>query len=121
MKHYFANLEHSWRTRAEYLIEQPPKREVLKNGNIDGATALLPGSNNRAITIHNGNYIYLQSYDTIILSVNVKSGKLCKYWNDYSVTTMKHINDFLRIFADGQKFNKKEWLAFKTSTLKKGV
>ena len=107
MKHYFANLNYKWRSRAGYLIEQPTKREVLKNGNIDGKTALLPGSNNRAITIHNGNYIYLQSYDTIILSVNVKSGKLRKYWNDYSVTTMKHINDFLRISPTVKNSTKK--------------
>ena len=116
MKNYFENITNNY----GWLTENPRKNSALNNAQIDGATAILPGSNNRAITIHNGNYIYLQSYDTIILSVNVKSGKLRKYWNDYSVTTIKHINDFLQIFADGQKFNKKEWLAFKTSTLKRG-
>lgn len=99
----------------DYLMENPRKKEVLNNANIDGRVVILPDSNNRAVTIDDGERIYLQSYDTLILSVNTFTGEVVKMWDGYTVTTLKHINTFLAGF--GLKFNKKSWLDFKGTFL----
>ena len=41
--------------------------------------------------------IYLQSYYTLVCYIN-KNGDIKRLWPGYSVTTMKHINDFLDLF-----------------------
>lgn len=94
-----------------YLTTAPRKNEVLNNAKIDGKTAILANSNNRAITIKTRNKIYLQSYDTLILSVDTKTGEIKKLFNGFSVTTLKHINEFLQGY--NLSFNKKTWLNFK--------
>lgn len=99
----------------DYLTKQPTKREALINNQIAGKTTILPNSNNRAITIATDNEIFLQSYDTIILSLNTNTGEIKKLWDGFSTTTLKHINEFLSAF--GLSFNKKSWLAFKGCTL----
>ncbi len=38
----------------------------------------------------------LQSYQTIVCEVY--HGKFRRFWNDYSATTMTHINDFIALF-----------------------
>lgn len=81
----------------------------------DGRVVILPDSNNRAVTIDDGTKIYLQSYDTLILSVDTFTGEIKKMWDGYSVTTLKHINTFLAGF--GLKFNKKSWIDFKGTFL----
>ena len=40
--------------------------------------------------------VFLQSYDTI--ACGIVNGEFVRYWDGYSVTTMNHINDFLRFF-----------------------
>lgn len=51
-------------------------------------------------------YIILRSYNTDVIAI--KDGEVFRLWWDYSVTTMKHINDFL--YQHGYKtLNKKEW------------
>lgn len=55
----------------------------------------------------NGDLV-LYSYDTKILTIT-KSRKLKKHYNDYTQTTMRHINDFL-LQNDFKKLSKKEWL-----------
>ena len=52
---------------------------------------------------------YLLSYTTLICKVDT-NGILNKFWRDYSVTTMKHINDFLA-YCGLSAMNKKSWLA----------
>lgn len=99
----------------DYLTKQPTKREALINNQIAGKTTILPNSNNRAITIATDNEIFLQSYDTLILSLNTNTGEVKKLWDGFSTTTLKHINEFLSAF--GLSFNKKSWLAFKGCTL----
>lgn len=99
----------------DYLMETPKKQAVIKNANIDGCVVILPDSNNRAVTIDDGTKIYLQSYDTLILSVDTLTGEIKKLWDGYTVTTLKHINEFLKPF--GFRFNKKEWLNFNGATL----
>lgn len=54
----------------------------------------------------NGN-LFLQSYSTIVCAIAV-SGKVVKFWDGYSTTTMQHINDFL--LQNGfSAISKKEW------------
>lgn len=47
-----------------------------------------------------GNTFLFQSYDSLIAEYNQESGILTlgKHW-DYSVTTMKHLNQFLREYC----------------------
>lgn len=51
---------------------------------------------------------YLISYDTIICSFS-KNNIFIPYWIDYSNTTMKHINSFMKLIGY-RGFTKKEWL-----------
>lgn len=37
------------------------------------------------------NLIALKSYDTIVISYNLKTGKFKRHWNGCSVTTLQHI------------------------------
>lgn len=99
----------------DYLMEAPKKQAVIRNAKIDGRAVILPDSNNRAVTIDDGTKIYLQSYDTLILSVDTFTGEVKKLWDGYTVTTLKHINTFLAGF--GLNFNKKTWLNFKGTFL----
>lgn len=57
------------------------------------------------LTDDNGNK-FLQSYDTIVCGF--VSGNFERYWNGYSVTTMNHINDFLKLLKLSI-MNKKTW------------
>lgn len=41
--------------------------------------------------------IVLQSYDTFVCKIT-ESGKFVRLWSGHSVTTMRHINSFLRRF-----------------------
>lgn len=50
----------------------------------------------RAFVIHDGNNIYLQSYDTIVLTM--KNGELTRNWKGYSQTTARHIGMFLDMY-----------------------
>ena len=48
----------------------------------------------------------LYSYGTLVCSII--DGNLYRHWDDYSATTMRHINSFLR--ANGlSSLRKKEW------------
>lgn len=107
MKNYFDSISHY---ANGYLTETPKKQAVIMNAKIDGRVCILPNSNNRAVTIDDGTTLFLQSYDTLILSIDTFTGKVTKLWDGYSVTTLKHINEFLQGF--GLSFNKKSWLEF---------
>lgn len=52
---------------------------------------------------------YLLSYDTIVCGLTF-SGSFMKFWDDWSSTTAKHINDFMLFTRFSNGFNKKEWL-----------
>ena len=52
---------------------------------------------------------YLLSYNTIICRLS-SGGEFRKIWDDWSRTTAKHINDFMRFTHFNNGFNKKEWL-----------
>ena len=51
---------------------------------------------------------YLKSYKTIVCSVIMNGDLIIRHWGDYSVTSMKHINDFLDWFGF-PRLNKKQW------------
>lgn len=56
---------------------------------------------------HKVSEYFLKSYDTIVCKITANN-EFQKLWDDYSHTTMKHINAFRRYygFAD---MSKKEW------------
>ena len=110
---YFESLKNIY--RSDYLVDRPKKSEVLRNAKKPGRAVILGGTNNRAILIYSGDDVYLQSYDTLILQYNPKTGALKKLWNDYSVTTLKHINAFMTVI-NKPGFNKKGWLDFREVT-----
>lgn len=61
----------------------------------------------KALEIVADDGIYLMSYSTIVCSISF-TGNVKRLWHGYSVTTMKHINDFL--FNNGcDTINKKCW------------
>lgn len=60
----------------------------------------------KANVITIGNVQYLKSYDTIVCYL--VNNTLYKTWNDYSATTMKHVNAFLES-NNMSKLSKKEW------------
>ena len=115
MYNYFENISDF---RNGYLLETPKKAEVINNAKKPGNVAILPGSNNRALIIETATEKILQSYDTIILTVNKRSGKITKNSDYYSKTTLKHINDFLSFY--GITFSKKQWEKFSGYNVKKG-
>ena len=55
----------------------------------------------------NGN-VFLQSYDTVVCGI--VDGSFVRYWDDYSVTTMNHINDFCKLY-NTPTMNKKTWIS----------
>ena len=61
----------------------------------------------KARVIKAGKKKLLRSYDTIVCGINTK-GNFVKLWNDYSVTTMNHINEF-RMQNGMPALSKKAW------------
>lgn len=68
----------------------------------------VPNCNGKATYYTDGDgAIVLRSYYTDVL--RIKDNKLEKLWTGYSVTTMKHINEFLNMFGFAG-MNKHEWV-----------
>ena len=79
----------------------------MKNNYILSA-AWIDGYSKRAARIDTkGGRKYIRSYNTLVGFVD-RNGKLHRFWDGYSATTLKHIN---LIYPDG--INKKEWLSLK--------
>ena len=52
----------------------------------------------KAIVIERDNGdVELKSYDTIV--ARIRNGKFYRLWNDYSATTMRHINAFVGAYG----------------------
>ena len=49
----------------------------------------------KAIVVERGDEVYLNSYETLVCTVNGDQFKFT-YYSDYSKTTIKHVNEFLR-------------------------
>ena len=61
----------------------------------------------KAVVEINGNTVTLYSYNTKICSI-VNKCQFIKYWNGYSATTSRHINEFC--LQNGfAPYSKKEW------------
>ena len=58
------------------------------------------------VTVNDRGDAVLRSYDTDVCMITA-SGEFLRFWEGYSVTTMRHVNDFLAqasIFEGGKKF-----------------
>lgn len=61
---------------------------------------------------HKGNYL-LKSYDTFVCAII--NGKVIKLWDGYSMTTMRHINDFVAQFSNNANGGKAWWDSLKVA------
>ena len=61
----------------------------------------------KAFVYEDADSVFLKSYETIVCGI--VNGQFVRFWSDYSVTTMNHINDFLRLY-NLPTLNKKAWL-----------
>lgn len=68
----------------------------------------LPGANCRALYKIENNKVWLKSYYTDVLVIDLDEKKVYKLWSGYSVTTLKHINVICNIF-NFSGYSKKEW------------
>lgn len=71
------------------------------NENAIGIFKLIPvdgrkSFNGRCKVIETQSKFYLLSYTTIICYFDKNTRKFGKLWNDYSATTMRHINSFMQ-------------------------
>lgn len=51
---------------------------------------------------------YLKSYDTTVACID-RGGNFIRLWNDWSATTMRHINAF-RVANNMPQISKREWM-----------
>lgn len=65
----------------------------------------------KAKVLLEGDFIYLKSYNTIVAAIDISTPDytFTRLWKGYSVTTLKHINDFRQLY-NLPAINKKEWL-----------
>ena len=83
----------------------------MKNNYITSAV-WTDGYSKRAARIDTkGGRKYIRSYNTLVGFVD-RTGKLHRYWNGYSATTLKHIN---LVYPEG--VNKAEWNALKVEKM----
>ena len=52
----------------------------------------------KAKVLENGAKYTLYSYETPVIEYNKKTGEIERLWDGYSLTTMRHVNSFLRHF-----------------------
>lgn len=65
--------------------------------------------NGRCKVIETKTRIYLLSYETIVCCWDMNLNKFIKLWNDYSATTMRHINSFMDYIGLAGIGGKKWW------------
>ena len=53
--------------------------------------------------------LYLLSYNTLVCFYSYHDGTFIKMWDDYSATTMRHINVFMQFIGLGNLGGKKWW------------
>jgi hypothetical protein len=77
--------------------------EYLEDEKINSIVELIPTKQRsyygKARIITTDNSVYLLSYDTIVCGM--VNNNFVRYWDSYSVTTMNHINDFLKYLGFG--------------------
>ena len=73
----------------------------------------VPGCNERAIyKVNYDNTVELMSYYTTVLLIDITDHKYYKLWDNYSVTTLKHVNALLKMYGFNT-IGKKEWETLK--------
>lgn len=70
---------------------------------------------NKAEVLEQFGYNHLKSYETIVCILS-EDGYFIKLWDDYSVTTMRHINSFLEHFGYSKYGGKKWWDSLECNT-----
>lgn len=65
--------------------------------------------NGRCKVIETRSRVYLMSYSTIVCYWDNNTCKFAKLWNDYSATTMRHINSFMVWLGFPSLGGKKWW------------
>ncbi len=97
--------EHEIFNGFDYLSSQQAAelRRDLKNAG--GVT--LAEFNNRATIYTDGGAAVLRSYDTEVCKII--DGHFIKLWKGFSVTTLKHINAFRRVY-NMPALSKKDWI-----------
>ena len=58
-----------------------------------------------------GEWIYLESYETIVCSIKMGTKIFRRHWSSWSVTTSKHIKDFMIFEGFEHGLTKNEWLS----------
>ena len=71
----------------------------------------------KAYVLNDGNNLFLRSYNTIVCGI--VNGKFIRYWDGYSSTTMKHVNDF-RVQHELNRLSKKDWDEIQVASVKEG-
>lgn len=71
----------------------------------------------KAYVLKDGNNLFLRSYNTIVCGI--VNGKFIRYWDGYSSTTMKHVNDF-RVQHELNRLSKKDWDEIPVASVKEG-
>lgn len=71
----------------------------------------------KAYVLKDGENLYLRSYNTIVCGI--VNGKFIRYWDGYSSTTMKHVNDF-RVQHELNRLSKKDWDEIQVASVKEG-
>ena len=65
---------------------------------------------NKATVIEKDGMAYLQSYDTIVCGIDLKTKELYRFWDDYSRTTQRHIQMFCDMYGISRQISlKKNW------------
>lgn len=71
----------------------------------------------KAYVLKDGNNLFLRSYNTIVCGI--VNGNFIRYWDGYSNTTMKHVNDF-RVQHELNRLSKKDWDEILVASVKEG-
>lgn len=99
-------------------FELKDMKDVYKSLKLRGWQPL-PGANTRAMINIVGDDVVLKSYYTNVLVINLKNYSVCKLWDGFSVTTLKHVNLLLDMFGF-KRLNKKEFMNLEINKIYKG-
>lgn len=66
------------------------------------------------VNVYDGGTKELVSYGTKVCKIG-KNGTIKRLWNGYSMTTLRHVNEFLAQNGIDKKLTKKDWMAMEVS------
>lgn len=89
------------------------RKDIRERVNGDECHTVVPNTNNKATYYLNEDAEFvLRSYYTDVCSLD-SEGNIKKLWEGYSVTTMNHINAFLKEFGE-KPLSKHDWIMMET-------